>query len=73
MKVRTLKEEVSSLKLFITELEGVSFIYLHIYTINIFGNLCLIYATRAICVHLNLSTGLVALHIFSPSQQNYDP
>ena len=74
MKVRTLKEEVSNLKLTITELESVSFIYFHLFTINILGNLMShIGHTCAICVYLNLSTGLVALHIFSPSQQNYDP
>ena len=50
MKVRTLKEEVSSLKLTITELESVSFIYLHLFTINIFCNLCLIVTIHVLYV-----------------------
>ena len=52
MKVRTLKEEVSSLKLTITELESVSFIYLHLFTINIFCNLCLIFTIRVLYVYI---------------------
>ena len=51
MKVWTLKEEVSSLKLTITELESVSFIYLHLFTINILGNLCLIFAIHVLYVY----------------------
>ena len=65
MKVQTLKEKVSRLKHTITELASVSFIYLHL----CHKNIC---HTCAICAHLNLFTGQVALHIFSPSQQNYD-
>ena len=52
MKVRTLKEEVSSLKLTITELESVSFIYLHLFTINIFCNLCLIFTIHVLYVYI---------------------
>lgn len=51
-KVHTLKEEVSRLKHTITELESVSFIYLHLFAINIFGNLCLIFAIHVLYVYI---------------------
>ena len=69
-KVQSLKKEVSSLRHTITELESVSFIYLHNFAINIFANLFLM----AIHVQYIYIYSLVCLpcFFFSPSQENDD-
>ena len=69
-KVQSLKKEVSSLRHTITELESVSFIYLHNFAINIFANLFLMAIhVQCICIY---SLICLPCFFFSPSQENDD-